>query len=441
MGEAPIGRLLISMAWPAMISMLINSLYNIVDSIFVAMIGKEALTAISLINPIQLLMIALGVGSSIGVNSLIARCLGARRRDDADKAASTGVWIGVFNFIVFATMGLAFAKSFMKAYTSDPDVYRYGVEYLKIVTSFSLFFMLHLQLEKILQATGNMLASMVISIAGALTNIILDPVMIFGLFGFPRLEVAGAAFATVAGQAVALTMAIFLVCKNKNDIRIKIRGFRIETEVVKNIYRVGLPAMVMQSIGSVMIFGFNSILSASTTAVAVLGIYFRLQSFVFMPVFGLNQGAMPIMGFNYGARNKTRLMDAYKKSLLIAIAIMAVGTIFFQLAPKLLLAAFSPDEEMLMIGVPALRIISVCFLPAAFGIMCSTLFQATAHGMYSMLASLIRQLFGILPLAYFLYNNYGVTASWAAFPLAEIAGTLFSALAFRHIYKTEISKL
>lgn len=441
MGTAPIGKLLASMAWPAIVSMTINALYNIVDSIFVAMLSQKALTAVSLVMPLQLLMISMAVGSAVGVNSLIARRLGAKRFDEADKAASTSIRIGLFNFIIFAVVGLLVAKPFMASYTNDPVIYKYGVSYLLIITLFCGFSMVQVQLEKVLQATGNMVAPMIISLSGALTNIVLDPILIFGLFGAPKLEVAGAAIATVTGQALAMTVAIIIFFKKEHDVKIKIRGFKIDWNVVKDIYGVGLPSIIMQSIGSVMLLGYNAILAASATAVAVLGVYFKLQSFVFMPVFGLNQGAMPIMGYNYGARNRKRLMETYKKALLTAFIIMVIGVVIFQTMPQLLLKMFSADEAMMKMGVPALRIISICFIPASFGIMCSTLFQGTGHGVYSLFASLLRQLICILPLAYLLYNLGGITLSWASFPLAEIVGTIYSGLMIMHLYKKEIKNL
>ena len=441
MGTAPVGRLLASMAWPAIVSMTINALYNIVDSIFVAMLSKQALTAVSLVMPLQLLMISMAVGSAVGVNSLIARRLGARRYAEADQAAGTSLRIGVLNFVIFAAIGLLLAKPFMAAYTNDPQIYNYGVAYLRIVTTMCIFSMIQVQLEKVLQATGNMIAPMIISLSGALTNLVLDPILIFGLLGAPRLEVAGAALATVIGQAVGMTVALFLFFGKKHDVTIKIKGFKMDWKVVKDIYGVGLPSIIMQSIGSFMLFGYNAILASSATAVAVLGVYFKLQSFVFMPVFGLNQGAMPIMGYNYGARNRKRLMETYKHALITAMVIMAMGVVLFQTIPQILLKMFSADAEMLAMGVPALRIISICFIPAAFGIMCSTLFQGTGHGVYSLFASLLRQLVCILPLAYVLYNWLGITWSWASFPLAEIVGTIYSAVMLTYLYKKEIKNL
>ncbi|MEE0741720.1 MAG: MATE family efflux transporter [Emergencia sp.] len=441
MGTAPVGKLLASMAWPAILSMTINALYNVVDSMFVAMVSQKALTAVSLIMPIQMLMISLAVGSGVGVNSLIARRLGARRQEEADKAASTSIRIGAFNYLVFLFTGLFLTVPFMRAYTEDPVIFEGGVTYMRIITIGSIASMVEIQLEKVLQATGNMKGPMLISLSGAVTNLILDPILIFGLVGMPKMGIAGAALATVIGQFVALTVAIFMVVKQEHDVEIKLKGFKMDWRVVRDIYGVGLPSIIMQSIGSVMLLGYNAILAASATAVAVLGVYFKLQSFIFMPVFGLNQGAMPIMGYNFGARNRHRLMDVYKRALITALIIMTVGMILFQLFPQVFLKMFSADEEMLKMGVPALRLISLCFIPAAFGIITATLFQGTGHGVYSLIGSLVRQLVGILPLAYIIYHTAGITASWMSFPLAEILGLAYSAIMLRVLYKKEIKTL
>ena len=347
MGSAPVGRLLASMAWPAMLSMTIAALYNIVDSVFVAMLSEKALTAVSLIMPLQMLMISVAVGSAVGVNSLIARRLGAKRFEEADKAASTSIRIGVFNFVAFAVIGLLIAEPFMSAYSDDPEIFSYGVAYLRIVTTLCLFSMVEIQLEKVLQATGNMIAPMIISLSGAVTNIVLDPILIFGLLGMPRLEVAGAALATVIGQGVSMAVAIWIIRHREHAVEVRLRGFKIDWRVVKDIYAVGLPGMVMQAIGSFMLLGYNAILAVNATAVAVLGVYFKLQSFVFMPVFGLNQGAMPIMGYNYGARNRERLMKTYKCALITALVIMSCGVVAFHVAPGLLLKLFSADANMM----------------------------------------------------------------------------------------------
>lgn len=443
MGILPIRPLLLSMAWPAILSMTISALYNIVDSIFVAKLSEDALTAVSIVNPIQMLIIALSVGSGVGINSLIARRLGAHRQEEADQAASTGLRIGVFNYLVFLLIGVCFTGFFVSGYAEKgSEIYTQAVIYMQIVCIGSFFLNMQVVFEKILQSTGNMIAPMICSLTGAVINIILDPILIFGLLGAPRLEVAGAAIATITGQLFGMLVGAFIIFKGEHLVSIQVRGFKFNWEIVADIYKVGLPSIVMQSIGSMMIIFYNMILVVySTTAVAVLGVYFKIQSFVFMPVFGLNQGAMPIMGYNYGAAKKDRLMQTYKEALKIALLVMALGLLLFQALPKQLLLMFDASADMLAIGIPALRIISLCFLPAAFGIITGTLFQGTGHGVYSLLCSVIRQLIGILPLAFILIRIGGVTLSWASFPLAELLGLAYSALMLQRLYKNEISKL
>ena len=443
MGVLPIRPLLLGMAWPAILSMTISALYNIVDSIFVAKLSEDALTAVSIVSPIQMLIIALSVGSGVGINSLIARRLGAHRQEEADQAASTGLRIGVFNYLVFLLIGVCFTDIFVSGYAEKGGyIDQQAVIYMQIVCIGSFFLNMQVVFEKILQSTGNMIAPMICSLTGAVINIILDPILIFGLLGAPRLEVAGAAIATITGQLFGMLVGAFIIFKGEHLVNIQVKGFKFDWEIVADIYKVGLPSIVMQSIGSVMIIFYNMILVAySTTAVAVLGVYFKIQSFVFMPVFGLNQGAMPIMGFNYGAAKKDRLMQTYKEALKIALLVMALGLLLFQTLPKQLLLMFDASADMLAIGVPALRIISLCFLPAAFGIITGTLFQGTGHGVYSLLCSVIRQLIGILPLAFILIRIGGVTLSWASFPLAELLGLAYSALMLQRLYKNEISKL
>lgn len=443
MGTMPVRKLLMSMAWPAILSMTINAMYNVVDSIFVSRIGEDALTAVSLVNPIQMMIIAISVGSGVGINSLIARRLGAKNQEAADKAASTSIRIGLFNYLIFFVIGVFFAKPFISGYAEEGTfIFESACQYLQIVCIGSLFLNIQVVLEKVLQSTGNMVAPMKCSLTGAIVNVILDPILIFGLFGMPQMGVAGAALATIIGQMCGMIMGVSIVLRGEHLVNIKIRGFKMDWKIVVDIYKVGLPSIVMQSIASVMIIFYNMILVAySTTAVAVLGVYFRIQSFVFMPVFGLNQGAMPILGYNYGAKNKDRLMKTYKEAFKVALIVMAAGTLLFQAIPAQLLLIFDASEEMLRIGVPALRLISLCFIPAAFGIITGTLFQGTGHGVLSLYASVIRQLVGILPLAYLLIKIGGVTLSWLAFPLAEILGLIYSAIMLRWLYKKEISKL
>lgn len=443
MGEMPIGKLLANMAWPAILSMTISAMYNIIDSIFVARIGEDALTAVSIVNPVQMMIIALSVGSGVGINSLIARRLGAKNQEEADKAASTSIRIGFFNYFIFLLIGIFVTGPFVSGYADKGTfLYESACQYLFIVCVGSLFINIQVVLEKVLQSTGNMVAPMICSLTGAIVNIILDPILIFGMFGFPRLEVAGAALATVIGQFAGMLVGVYVIIKGEHLVHIKLFGFKMDWKVVKDIYKVGVPSIVMQSLASFMTIFLNMILVAySTTAVAVLGVYFKIQSFVFMPVFGLNQGAMPIMGYNYGARNKERLMKTYTTALKVALIVMLTGLALFQIFPTQLLMLFDASKEMLRIGVPALRLISLCFPFAAYGIITGTLFQGTGHGVYSLIVSLTRQFIGILPLAFILIRIGGVTLSWAAFPLAEIIGVLMSTIMLKKLYNKEIKDM
>ncbi len=442
MGTMPIGKLIATMSWPAILSMLIQALYNIVDSIFVSMISEQALAAVTYIYPIQMLLIAIGVGTGVGINSLISRRLGAQRFEEANMAASHGYRLSFFNWIGFALIGLLFSDIFMKFFSDTSYVVESGASYMRIITIGSLFALVEITTEKILQSTGNMLFPMLCSIAGAVTNVILDPLLIFGIGPFPRMDVAGAAVATVIGQLVSMILGQYLLFKKDHQVTVKVRGFKMKAHIVKDIYAVGFPAILMQAMLSILQFGLNAILGGlSETAVAVNGVYGRLQSFIFMPVFGLNQGALPVMGYNYGARDKGRLMKAFKVGFMIAFVIMAIGLVLFQLFPREFLSMFNASEAMYEIGIPALRTISICFLPASFGILASSFFQATGHGMMSLWGSLIRQLIGILPLAWILSTIGGLTLVWYAFPLAELLGFGYCIIAMRYVYKKDIVKL
>ena len=444
MGEMPVGRLIINMSWPAILSMLIQAFYNVVDSFFVSRLGEEALAALTYVNPIQFLIISFGVGTGVGINSLISRRLGAGRIEEANLAACHGYRLAFFNWGLFAIIGLFFAKPIMNLMSDNPYIIESGVIYMQIITIGCVFVMVQITSEKILQATGNMTLPMICSIVGAVTNIILDPILIFGYGPFPEMGVAGAATATVFGQFLSMCLGQYLLFAKEHSVKVRFRGWKFDKQIVKDIYAVGAPSILMQSIGSVMQFGMNLILGSLTeTAVAVMGVYGRLQSFVFMPVFGMNQGVMPIMGYNYGARNRKRLMETYKKGFLIALGIMSVGLVIFQLFPSQLLSIFNAQgsQSMYDIGIPALRAISWCFIPASFGIMTSSIFQATGHGFISLWSSLIRQLVGILPLAWILAKVGGITLVWYSFPLAEILGTAFLIIMLVHIYKNEIKRL
>lgn len=441
MGTMPIGSLLLSMAWPPTLSMSINALYNVVDSVFVAMLSERALTAVSLVMPLQMLMVAIGVGTGVGVNSLIARRLGEQRVDEASLAASVGIRLAFVNYFVMALIGIFLSSAFVGSFTKDANVFSDATIYLRIITIGSFFFMLQLAMEKIIQSTGQMVLSMIVTVVGALVNLVLDPILIFGLLGAPKMGIAGAAVATIIGQAASSCVALYICLKKISSIHIRIFGFRSDKKTIKDIYNVGLPSMVMMSINSIMVLGYNAILAAHATAIAVLGIYFKLQSIILMPVFGVNQAAMPILGYNFGARKKDRFMETYRKALGISVIIMIIGMVLFQIFPRELLMIFSASDNMFNIGIPALRIISLCFVPAAFGIIRSTVFQATGNGIYSLIASVVRQLVGILPIAYILMQIGGVTMSWYSFPIAEIMGFVLSSILFRKLQNTKINQL
>lgn len=444
MGTMPVGKLIVTMSWPAVVSMLIQAMYNVVDSFFVSRISEEALAAITYIFPVQMVMMSCAIGTGVGINSLISRRLGARMIEEADLAASHGYRLAFFNWAAFALAGIFLSRPLMEIMTDTTYIVVEGTKYMTIVLIGSLFVFVQIISEKILQATGNMIFPMLCSVAGAITNIVLDPLLIFGIGPFPEMGVTGAAVATVTGQLFSMTLGQYLLFGRKHPIKVRLRGWKWQGSIARDIYAVGFPAILMQCIASVMQFGMNMILNTFTeTAVAVMGVYGRLQSFIFMPVFGLNQGVLPILGYNYGAKNKKRLLEAYKKGFMLAFAIMAIGLIVFQLFPYQLLSIFNAQDSQNMydIGVPALRAISWCFLPAAYGIMTSSVFQGSGHGFLSLWSSLIRQLVGVLPIAYLFGKVFGLNAVWYAFPLAEILGTAYLIITFVTLYKKELRHL
>lgn len=442
MGVMPVNRLLITMSVPIMISMLVQAMYNIVDSMFVARLNENALTAISLVFPIQNLMISVGAGTGVGINALLSRSLGERQFERANKAASHGVLLAVLSSLVFAVFGVFGAGIFMKMQTQDAQIVSYGTSYLQICCIFSIGIFLQITFERLLQSTGKTVYSMITQIAGAVINIVLDPIMIFGLFGFPRMEIAGAAVATVIGQITASIIAVIINHRKNKEIHIRFRGFRWSGAIVRDIYAVGVPSIVMSSIGSVMTFGMNKILIAfSSTATAVFGVYFKLQSFIFMPVFGLNNGMVPIVAFNYGARKRRRITRTIFLSSCYATGIMLLGIAVFQMFPAQLLEIFNASETMKEIGIPALRLISLCFAFAGFNIVCSSVYQAMSHGMLSLWVSLVRQLCVLLPAAYILAKIGGLHAVWWAFPIAEVFSLTMCVIFLRHVYEKEIKPL
>ena len=443
LGTMEMGKLVPKVSIPIMISMLVQALYNVVDGIFVAKYSAAALTAVSLAFPVQNLMIAVAVGTGVGINALLSKSLGEGNQAKADRTAMNGLFLSALSFLVFAVIGLTCSRLYFTIQTDIQRIVDYGESYMMIccVCSFGVFF--QITLERTLQATGRTLYTMFTQATGAIINIILDPIMIFGLFGFPRMEVAGAALATVTGQIVAAILGLFFNLKKNPDLHLSVRGFRPSRTIIGGIYSVGIPSIVMQSIGTVMTMAINGILSSfSTAAYTVFGLYFKLQSFVFMPVFGLNQGLLPILGYNYGARNKRRMMSAFRFGCVIALVIMAVGMVIFLAFPQWLLGIFNASADLLEIGVPALRIICTCFLFAALGIVSSTLFQAVGRGIYSLIVSLMRQLVVLVPAAWLLAQiTHQVTAVWWAFPIAECFSLVVSLVLFLRLYRKEIRNL
>lgn len=442
MGTMPMNKLLLSMALPMMISMLVQALYNIVDSVFVSMINENALTAVSLAFPIQSLMIALSTGTGVGINAVLSRSLGEKNQENVNKAAENGVFLAIVSYVLFLIIGLLIAKPFYLSQTKNEEIVSYGVTYLTIVCICSIGMFTQMTFEKLLQSTGRTMYTMVTQSIGAVINIIFDPILIFGLFGFPELGVAGAAAATVFGQAMAGTLAILFNVKVNKDIQLDFRKFRPDKMMIGKIYAVGVPSIIMQAIGSVMTYGMNLILIQFTsTATAVFGVYFKVQSFIFMPVFGLNNGMVPIVAYNYGAGSKKRVKHVTRLSITYAVSIMLIGLLVFQIFPDKLLAMFNASENMLAIGVPALRIISISFMFAGFCIVMGSVFQALGNGVYSLVVSVARQLIVLLPAAYLLSLSGNVNNVWWAFPIAELMSLSMTLFFYGRINRKIISKI
>ena len=432
MGVMPIGPLLAGMAVPMMISMLVQALYNIVDSIFVARISQDALNAVSLAFPLQNLMIAVGGGTAVGMNALLSRSLGEKKQDLADRAANTGIFVFLVSAVVFGVCGILLARPFFLAQTDIAPIVDYGTDYARICLGLSIGIFSQFCFERLLQSTGRTVYSMITQLIGAVINIIMDPILIFGLFGFPRMEVAGAAAATVLGQLVAACIGLAINLRHNPEIHIRLKDIRPDRAIVREIYRVGLPSIVMQSIGSIMTFGMNKILIGFTdTATAVFGAYFKLQSFIFMPVFGLNNGMVPIISYNYGAARLDRVRRTFQLTAATATVIMCVGCAAFNLIPGTLLGFFSPSEEMLSIGTVALRVISYSFLLAGFDIIAGSVCQAIGNPVYTLICSVCRQLVALLPAAWLLAQTGVLDLVWFCFPISEVVSLILSVIFLR----------
>ncbi|HZJ76964.1 MAG TPA: MATE family efflux transporter [Oscillospiraceae bacterium] len=442
MGAMPIEKLLVNMSLPIMISMLVEALYNVVDSIFVAQISENALTAVTLVFPVQNLIIAIAVGTGVGINAFLSRSLGEKNFERANRVANNGIFLGLISYFIFLIFGLLFSKSYFTSQIDDIEIIEYGVSYLSIICMGSICRFVHIVFERLLMSAGKTFYTMIAQAVGAITNIILDPILIFGYFGLPAMGTAGAAIATVIGQIIAATLVIIFNFKVNKEVNISAKGFSPDLGVIKDIYSVGIPSITMMSIISVTAYGMNNILNNfSYTAIAVFGIYFKLQSFIFMPVFGLNNGMVPIIAYNYGAKNKERIIKTIKLSITYACCIMIFGLILIQILPEKILELFNASEDMLDIGVPALRIISLSYIFAGISVVASAVYQAFGNALLSLLTAVSRQLVVLLPAAYILSLFRNVNLIWLSFPIAEIISLVLSIIFLKYIYDKRIAPM
>ncbi len=439
METIPVNKLLLSLSLPIMFSMMIQALYNVVDSIFIARFSEKALSAVSLTFPMQTLMIALGVGTCVGVNAFLSRTLGEKNISKARLIAEHGVLLAVFSYLISLVIGLFFTRQFFAIQTADAEIITYGIDYMSVCLIFSVFMFGQLLFEKFLQASGRSFLSMISQIIGAIVNVILDPILIFGLLGFPALGAQGAAIATVIGQFTGFMCAFLLHQHCNKELKISFIDFRFNFSIIKQIYKIGLPAIIMQSIGSVANFLLNGILlTFSATATAVFGIYYKLQNFIFMPVYGLTSGMLPIMAYNLGAKQKKRIMGTLRCGMLYMAIIMLAGTIVFQLFPNQLLSLFNASEVMREIGVPALRIISTYFIFEGFCLISQTSFQSLGRGLSSLVSSLIRQIIVLFPVAYVLSLSGNINYVWLAYPITGVVSSVVCLLLLKNVYRKSI---
>lgn len=452
MGVRPVGRLLFTMALPMALSMLVQALYNVVDSVFVSRISSVdnyALTAVSLAFPVQNIMIGVASGIAVGVNALLSRALGEKNMDQVNRSALNGVFLAAIGTLLFVLFGIFGADVYMRSLTPDAQTIAYGVTYIRIICIVSFGIFGEILLERLLQSTGRTGYTLITQGTGAVVNIILDPILIFGYFGLPRMEVAGAAVATVIGQIVAFVLAVILNHKKNVEVRLHFRGFRPDWKMIGRILGIGVPSMIMVAIGSVMNYTFNLVLGTfnkvstglGEVGKTVFGAYFKLQSFVFMPVFGINNTVLAISAYNYGARKPKRIMQVLGWGVLGAMTLMLIGIALFQLFPETLLGFFNPSPEMLEVGVPAMRILCLPFVFAAPCIIFSGVFQALGKSLYSMLVSMARQLLVLLPAAYLLSLAGDINLVWLSFPIAEVVSMAVSAILMIQLYRRRIKPL
>ncbi len=444
MGTEPVVRLLFKMALPMMASMIVQALYNIVDSMYVSMVSENALTAVSISFPMQNLIIAIGSGTCVGINALLSKSLGEKNTAKANKIAVNGIFLAIVSGIVIAIIGKIFVSPFIATQSAgaDYEIYECGVAYLSIVCTFSIFIFMELTFERLLNSTGRTSLTMISQLVGAGINLLLDPILIFGCFGLPAMGVAGAATATITGQGFAALVAFLLNIKKNIEISLNMKGFRPELPIIKMIFKIGIPSIIMVGITSIVTFGMNIILTGfSSTATAVFGVYFKMNSIIFFPIFGLNSALVPIVSFNYGARQKGRIKRCVKYAVIAGMAIMMIGLILFWTIPDKLLLIFSASEDMLEIGVQAFHVISLSFIAAGYCIVLGSVLQALGVAFLSMVNSLTRQLVFLLPAAYILSRAIGLDAIWWSFPIAEISSLCLMTIFFIKTYKSKISPL
>lgn len=442
MGVMEMKKLILTMSFPIMISMLVQALYNIIDSMFVARVSEAALAAVSLCYPVQMILIAVACGTGVGVNALLSRYLGEKKYKEANQIALHGLFLAICNWLIFAVLGMFFSEAFLRIFSSDEQILQMGISYMKICTLFSFGVFVQITYERIMQSTGNTIYNMIIQGVGALINIILDPIFIFGYFGLPDFGVKGAAIATVIGQMIAMMLGIIITQKKIKEVKIHPKEWKLDIKMIGKMYQIGFPAILMQSIMSFMTVFMNMILIPfSELAVSVFSIYFKLQQFVFMAVLGMNNALIPIISYNFGAKKKERILEAIHFSLIISSIIMILGTVVFELFPKELLYLFDAKENMLSIGIPALRIISISFVFAGISIVLCSVFQALGHANQSLLITLLRQLVILIPLTWILVRNFGLDIGWISFPITEIICTVLSIGMLINIKRKTIMKI
>ncbi len=442
LGSMPIGRLIVEMSIPLMISMLMQAGYNLADSIFVARLNENALTAVTLAFPVQVVMIGLAVGTSVGVGALVSRRFGEGNDKEASRVAKTGVFLAIVTWIMIAVVMFFMTDIFVKNQTDDISIIKYSKDYIYIVGIASIGVFMQIIFERMLQSTGKSMLSMITQIAGVIVNIILDPILIYGLFGFPRLEVAGAAIATVMGQFVGMAVGFYLNINKNKELDYRFKEFKIDARIIKDIYNIGIPSIFIQILGSIMIFCYNKILMSITpTAVAVFGAYFRLNGFVFMPVFAINSALTPIISYNFGFKDPQRIREALKKGIIMAVSVMTFGMLLFQFIPEQLLLMFKPSDKFLSIGIPAIRTISIIFPMAGFSIVISSLFQSVGRAYYSLIVTLTRQIIVLLPAGYILSRLFKLNGVWWGFLIAEIVALFFAVAFYKEIDRNILKKL